>query len=253
MTRIFLGCLFTAALHPIAVEYQLDRPLDFKLGWRFLRGDEIYLQHQCSPATAAHHQRHAMDYIAAMREKLGTSSGTEALQMRLHANAQVYRNRMKFSREREAHYNATLNILTSHCGASNTTIEQQLILYLLRDEPLRTWQRVFIAEVLPGNGKRTFFSDSGKAKTAPLAPVMLSNHTPAKADRALLARLAAYLQKNGKLEEFALALARDRSFDDTGTEMLEKITGEPVAALQVKFADKPPVTGRNNTLRKLKR
>lgn len=253
MTRFFLVCLLAAAAHPIAVEYQLDKPLDFKLGWSFLRGDEIYLQHQCSPAIAARHQRHAMDYIAAMREKLGITSATEALQMRLHANAQTYRNRMKFSREREAHYNAALNILTSHCGAANTTIEQQLILYLLRDEPLRTWQRVFIAEVLPGDGKRIFFSDSGKAKAAPLGQVMLSNHTPGKADRALLARLAAYLQINGKLEGFALALARDRSFDDTGMEILERTSGEPVGALQAKFANKPPAAGRNNTLRKLKR
>lgn len=253
MTRFFLICLIAGAAHAIAVEYPLDRPLDLKLGWRFLRGDELYLQHQCSPATAARHQRHAMNYLVAMREKFGITSVIETLQMRLHANAQVYRNRMKFSREREAHYNAALNILTSHCGAPDSTIEQQLILFLLRNEPVRTWQRIFIAEVIPGNGKRIFFADSGKARAATLGQVMLSNHTPGKADRALLARLAAYLQRSGKLEEFALALARDRSFDDTGIEMLEKISGEPLGQLQAKFADKPVITGRNNTLRKLKR
>ena len=240
-------------MHPVAVEYQLDRPLDFKMGWSFRRGDEIYLQHQCAPATAARLQRHMLDYNAAMRGKFGIPLTADVLQVRLHANAQVYRNRMKFSREREGHYNATLNILTSHCGASTATIEQQLILYLLRDEPMRTWQRVFIAEVLPGNGRRNFFNDSDKAKATSLGQVMLSNHTPGKNDRALLTRLAAYLQKKDKLEEFALALARDRSFDDTGMEILEKISGEPMSELQAKLADKPSAARRNNTLRKLKR
>ena len=253
MTRIISSCLFTASLSAIAVEYNLDKPLEFKLGWSFLRTDDIYLQHQCNAATAARHRRHVLDYTATMRGKLGLASGTETLQMRLHADARMYRNRMKFSREREAHYNSARNILTSHCGASNAAIEQQLILYLLRDEPLRTWQRIFVAEVLPGNGKSNYFGDSARKEPAALAEVMLSNHTPGKADRALLARLAAFLQKSGKLQEFALALARDRSFDDTGMEILELTTGMPISALQAKLADKPVANGHNNSLRKLKR
>ncbi len=253
MIRFLLICLVTGTLHALAVEYALDKPLDLKLGWNFLRGDRIYLQHQCSPAMAARHYRHAHDFISAMQQTLRVPDLILPLQMRLHANAQTYRNRMRFSREREGHYNAALNILTSHCSASHTAIEQQLILYLLRDEPLRTWQRVFIAEVLPDQGKRVFLGDAGKVKAAPLNSVLLSNHTPAKADRAMLARLADYLQKKGKLEEFALALSRDRGFDDTGIEVLEKTSGEPLSVLQAKLADKPVATGRNNTLRKLKR
>lgn len=253
MKLFFPFLFFSGALFGIAVEYDLDRPLEFKLGWNFLRADDIYLQHQCNTATAARHQRHAVAYVATMREKLGVTTASEVLQVRLHANAQLYRNRMKFSREREGHYNASLNILTSHCGAPDAIIEQQLILYILRDEPLRKWQKIFIAEVLLGNASRPFFPGSAKAVPSPLHQVLLSNHTPEKPELATLASLARYLQKMGKLEEFTLALARDRGFDDTGMEILEKLCGEPIASLQAKLADKAAAPGRNNTLRKLKR
>lgn len=245
--------LSAGALQGIAVEYNLDKPIDFKLGWSFLLGSEIYLQHQCSTPTATQLGQHMLDYIRAVHKKLGVDSPVQPLQVRLHANAQVYRNRMRFSREREGHYNADLNILTSHCGVGHATLDQQLVLYLLRDEPLRTWQKVFIAEVLPGKGYRTLFADAAKAKPAPLESVMLSNHTPGKAERALLAKLGRYLQKTNMLEEFALALAHSRAFDDTGMEILERLTGESVAAIQTALAEKSPDKRRNNTLRNFKR
>ncbi|MFO1471167.1 MAG: hypothetical protein U1F27_09035 [Turneriella sp.] len=253
MKLFFPFLFFSGALSAIAVEYDLDRPLDFKLGWIFLRTDDIYLQHQCSAATAARHQRHAVEYIATMREKLNVTATPEVLQIRLHANAQLYRNRMKFSREREGHYNSSLNILTSHCSAPEAIIEQQLILHILRDEPLRKWQKIFIAEVLPGNAGRPFFRSSAKAVPSPLYRVLLANHTPEKPELATLASLARYLQKMGKLEEFALTLARDRGFDDTGMEILERLCGERIAALEARLIDKAAAAKRNNTLRKLKR
>ncbi len=245
--------LVNLSLQAIPVEYNLDKALEIKLGWSFRIGPGVYLQHQCSTGSAVRLQQHARDYTAMMQEKLGIPADEATLQMRLHSNAQVYRGRMRFSREREGHYNSVRDILTSHCAASNSVLNQQLLLRILRDEHLRPWQGIFIAEVLAANGSRAYFANDAKADGAPLLQTLLSNYTPGKAERATLGRLAKYLQELGQLENFAVALVRDKRYDDTGLELLEATTGESIRALQTKLTKPATNTQRNNTLRKLKR
>ncbi|MFO1527415.1 MAG: hypothetical protein U1F16_15705 [Turneriella sp.] len=243
----------SAVVHAAAVEYELDKPLDLPSGWHFLRRDDAYLQHQCSAATAERMTKRFSESSAVYRKKLSITQTRLPVQMRLYANAPIYRNKLKFSRQREGHFNARLNIISTHCGVSGTILDQQILLHVLQQQALRPWQKVFIAETLSTGANGSSFADAARGKPTTMEQVMLSNHTPGLSERAAMARLAEFLRKAGKLEDFAIALATESLSDDTGIELLERLMGMKISEF-AKDAPRPSRKAvRNNTLRSFKK
>jgi hypothetical protein len=218
--------VFSAWLLPvfgIAVEHDFDAPLDMRQKWRFIRGEDFYLQHRCGDNPG---NRWAKK-IGIWMKKTPAWPGrlpVLPLQVRLMADAAAYRQYFKFSRERHAHYNARLNLVTAYCGISPPLLREQIILQSLEGSHLRLWQKVFVAEVLAQGDterKSDHFSDSADAKPVSLQYLLLSNHRPDKPERAAMRQLARLLSSKGKLREFIQALVSETRFDDTGLEVLE--------------------------------
>lgn len=255
--RMFL-LLTAAAFNPllkppaaIAVEYELDGPLDLGRKWGFVREGNFFVQHQCGEEGG----KSAAQKIKKLLEKETPLSLVAApmrpLQVRLQAGLGAYRRAFRFSKERHAHYDERLSLITSYCGVSGAILEEHIILHRLAETPLRLWQKIFIAETLPyldtGDSTRPF-ADAAKIKPSPLRFVLLSNHRPEKSERATLRQLAAFLQKEKRIREFLSALLTWRGFDDTATEILESLFSTNIGDLEERITpgatDKTP----NNTL-----
>lgn len=227
----------TALLVPlfaIAVEYELDGPLDMKQGWKFIREEIFFVQHQCTEErgkTAAKKIRKFFEKTSPLSALKDTPAH---LQVRLLPGFDAYRRTFKFSKERRAHYDEKLALLTSYCSVSTTALEEQLVLHRLAGTRLRLWQKVFLAEIIPAP-EGSPFSDAAKVKPVPLRSLLLSNHRPEKAERATMRRLALFLQQEKKLEDFTKALIAWQGFDDTGMDILESMFSEGLRALEAKI------------------
>jgi len=191
--------------------------------WRFIRGADFYLQHRCGEKPG---QKWAGKIETWMKNTPPWPGRLIELplQVRLMADAAGYRNYFKFSRDRHAHYNARLNLVTAYCGISQALLREQIILHSLEGSHLRAWQKVFVAEILAhgdAEKKPDLFIDSTGAKPVSLVYLLLSNHRPDKPERAAMRQLAQLLSRKGKLREFIEALVSEMRFDDTGLEVLE--------------------------------
>jgi hypothetical protein len=238
------------AVSAIAVEYELDNPLDLKQKWGFVRRENFFVQHQCGEERG---KAEAARIEKLLQKELNfpESQAGRLLQVRLWPGHDAYRRAFKFSKDRHAHYGEHLNLITSYCGTASDILEEHLILYRLSAAPLRPWQKIFLAEILPYLENKSGinpFPDTARNKPKPLGYVLLSNHRPEKPERASLRRLALFLQKNKKLEEFILALLNERRFDDTGVEILEKMFPEGLKILEEKITPPDMQKTPNNTL-----
>lgn len=217
---------FPFALGAMAVEYELDPPLDLKQKWFFLKQSDFFIQHQCAASKINRIDEQVQEFLAAPKLWHLTPQPFKPLQMRIYAGAERYRSEMRFSQDRQGHFNAQRNLIVSHCNVSKTILEEQLMLYVLSKSPLRRWQKIFIAESLSRlgeKGKPVFFADAQKTERVKLRYLLLSNHAPGKKERATMRALAATLYGAQKLRTFVKLLVRDYRFDDTGAEALEKI------------------------------
>lgn len=221
-------------LEAIAVEYELDGPLDMKQKWRFIRDDNFFVQHQCSEAQG----KRAAQKIRKFFDKASPFSALKDtpahLQVRLLPGFDSYRKNFKFSKDRRAHYDERLSLITSYCSVSTVALEEQLVLHRLSGTRLRLWQKVFLAEIIPAMENNPF-SDAAKAKPVPLRTLLLSNHRPEKAERATMRKLALFLRQEKKLDDFTQALLAWQGFDDTGMDILEAMFPEGLRALEAKI------------------
>lgn len=236
--------LATAAARAIAVEYDLDKPLDSPQAWKYYRTPQFYVQHKCG-------KERLIGVIGRisrfMQDKTGQNveiDGGVPLQIRLYPNAAQYRRALRFSQYRDGHFNKRQNLVTSHCEVSATVLAEQLNLYWLADSNLRNWQRIFVAELLARMGRNsvgTAFADTGKDKPAPLMAVLLSNQTPGRAERATLRQLTLFLMERKRLEEFLTLVVEPPTLDDTGLEILEHLFPGEFPAIVERFgeANKP--------------
>ena len=235
----------------IAVEYELDAPLDMKQKWSFVRDESFFIQHQCGEEggkSAAQKIRKLLNKESPLKAIL---TPMRHLQVRLLAGLGAYRRTFRFSKERHAHYDEKLDLITSYCGVSGAILEEHIILHRLAEAPLRVWQKIFIAEMLPyldTSGKFLPFYDAAKITAKPLRYVLLSNHRPEKPERATLRQLAAFLQKEQKTREFLTALLNWRGFDDTGTEILENMFSTGIQKLEERITPAETEKNPNNTL-----
>ncbi len=237
--------IFLIPIFAIAVEYELDGPLDLKQKWGFVREEMFFLQHQCGEDRGRANAKRIKKLIGKDSPLKAVEPPMRLLQVRLLPGFDAYRRTFKFSKDRHGHYDEKISLMTSYCGASAAVLEEQLILHRLAETPLRLWQKIFIAETLPGSNP---FSDAAKVKPRPLRFVVLSNHRPEKAERATLRRLALFLQKEKKLDEFIAAIIRGRGFDDTGMEILETMFPGGLKALEERVTPPEPAKSANNTL-----
>ncbi|HRP68317.1 MAG TPA: hypothetical protein PLY93_02175 [Turneriella sp.] len=222
---LFVFSLFFS-LNAIPVEYELDKPLDFNKTGRFVHTPNLYVQHQCSATQV----KKLVQEIAEFSTKKSPLSVLDAplqpLQVRLFKNAKVYRDEFHFSKHRHAHYNERLEIVTSYCDAPFSEIEEQWILHRLAETRLRTWQKYFLAETIAHPTRA--FRETGQAKPVSFLYLFLSNHKPDNAERKTMHALFAYLMKKKVWDSFCEALLLQQNFDDTGIEIFEKLTGEPI-------------------------
>lgn len=252
MARLIVCLLaFVPALHPIAVEYDLDRPLESPGTWRFHQSSHFYAQHRCGEAQLQAIGRRIQRFLEAPEKQRAAELGP-VLQVRLYASAADYRKNLKFSKYRDGHYNRRLGIIVSYCDVPAHRLAEQMTLYALADKPLRKWQRVFLAEVIPvlaGRNLQNAFDDVGKDKPAALLPVLYSNHWPGRSERATLRLLAIHLADRQLLEPFVERLLEAAAADDTGLELLESLTEGNIAPLAESIAGAAAANG-NKTLRK---
>lgn len=250
-----LGILFAlcprAGLSAIAVEYELDQPIDLAKKWSFIRAENFFVQHQCGDERGKKQAARIANLLNNSWLSPEQKAAAPLLQVRLFAGHGVYRAAFKFSRERHGHYNERLHLATSYCGSPPGILEEQLTLHQLSVSHLRLWQKIFIAEIFPyfdGQANVNPFADAAKNKPKPLGYVLLSNHRPEKAERATLRRLALFLQKHQKLEPFLRALLAGPHGDDTGSEILEGLFGETLKNLEDKITPPEAPKNANNTL-----
>lgn len=230
--------LLLVPLLTIAVEYELDGPLDMKQKWRFVREDIFFVQHQCSEEQGKAAARKIGRFFSKPSPLSAVKETPAHLQVRLLPGFDAYRKAFKFSKDRRAHYDERLGLLTSYCAASASVLEEQLVLHRLAGTKLRFWQKVFIAEVIPllqGNNVIAPFGDAAKVKPVPLRSLLLSNHRPEKGERAAMRRLALFLQQEKKLEDFIKALVAWQGFDDTAMDILEGMFPEGLRTLEAKI------------------
>jgi hypothetical protein len=235
-----------AAARAMAVEYDLDKPLDSPQTWKYFRAPQFYVQYRCGKERISNIVARVSRF---MQDRTGQNVEIDekvALQIRLYANAVQYRRALRFSQYREGHFNARLNLVTSHCEVSAGTLAEQLNLYWLSDKALRKWQRIFVAEVLALTGRNASgaFADAAKDKPAPLLQVLLSNQTPGRAERAMLRQLTLFLIERKRLDEFLTLLIEPPTNDDTGLEVLEQLFPKEFPAILERFSE------TNRTLRK---
>jgi len=248
----FLTATFGSVLAAMAVEYDLDKPLDTYTKWRYYTNSHFYAQHRCSDGQMHLHARRIQNYLEAPAKRPEPEIGPQ-LQVRLYASAADYRRNLKFSKYRDGHYNRRLNLIVTHCDVSALLLAEQLNLHALAEKPLRKWQRIFIAETLAliarGN-VQTVFADADKDRPVALMHVLLSNHWPGRNERATLRRLALALAGRQQLEIFIERLIEPTTADDTGLETLESLfSGESRTILET-LGDGTPDTKANKTLRK---
>jgi hypothetical protein len=237
--------IFLIPLFAIAVEYELDGPLDMKQKWGFVRGENFFVQHQCGEEAGKNYTKRIKKLIEKESPLRSVEPPMRLLQVRLLPGFDSYRRTFRFSKDRHGHYDEKLSLLTSYCGAATAILEEQLILHRLAETPLRLWQKIFIAETLAWSNP---FTDATTGKPKPLRFVLLSNHRPEKAERATLRRLALFLQKGKKMDEFISALIRWRGFDDTGMEILETMFPEGLKVLEERITPAEQAKSPNNTL-----
>lgn len=247
-------CLLCCAstLAAIAVEYDLDKPLDLPGKWRYYTGAHFYAQHRCNDAQMRLHARRIENYLGAPSRESDPEIGP-LLQVRLYASAADYRRHLKFSKYRDGHFNKRLNLIVSYCDVSAILLAEQLNLHALAAKPLRKWQRVFVAELLPlVSQNRVFaaFADAEKDKRAKLLAVLLSNHWPGRTERASLRRLAILLAERQQLEVFLEKLIEPVTADDTGLETLEALFPEGIQSLLESPGEGNLDAKGNKTLRK---
>lgn len=243
LALLVTGCM--PQLDAIAVEYELDGPLDLKQKWEFVRDTNFFIQHQCGPERGKAWALKINQLFEKQTLLRQTTEAADHLQIRLFAGLGAYRKAFRFSRERQAHYNGRLKLIVSYCGAAAAIVEEQLILHMLSHAQLRAWQNFFLAETLPyleNTGQPPGFADAAKQKPKPLQQVLLSNHRPDREERATLRALTLFLFKEKKLRFFCEALLRWRGFDDTGIEILEDMFSGGIQALEKQ------ITPVNNTL-----
>jgi hypothetical protein len=248
---IVVSIAFFSALHPIAVEYDLDRPLESPASWRYYQGSHFYAQHRCGDAQLQAIGRRIQRFLEAPEKQRSAELGP-VLQVRLYASAADYRKNLKFSKYRDGHFNRRLGIIVSYCDVPAQRLAEQMTLFALADKPLRKWQRVFLAEILPvlaGRHLQNAFGDVGKDKPAALLPVLYSNHWPGRSERATLRLLATHLADRQLLEPFVERLLEASGADDTGRELLESLTTGDIGQLADSIAGTAVPNG-NKTLRK---
>jgi len=245
-----LGCASTLAA--VAVEYDLDKPLDSPAKWRYYTNSHFYAQHRCGDAQMRLHARRIENYLGAPSRESEPEIGP-LLQVRLYASAADYRRTLKFSKYRDGHYNKRLNLIVAYCDVSAILLAEQLNLHALAQKPLRKWQRVFIAELLPlVSQNRVFgaFADAEKDKQAKLLAVLLSNHWPGRSERATLRRLAILLAERQQLEAFMQKLIEPVTADDTGLETLEALFPDGIQSILESPGEGSSGAKGNKTLRK---
>lgn len=218
--------LFATGISAQPVESIMDRPLDLAQRWSFYRDKTVYVQHQCSATRAREIAVTAQKFFESAAAHLERRELALPLQLRIYADAEQYRRKLRFSRYREAHFNPSLVLVTAHCGISAAALEEQLGLFYLADAGLRTWQRLLLAEALPRFGRLERFrlkTDKPAKKRASLLQVLLSDHPLESHERQTLAALVARLACRGKLKDFLIGLYRDRAADGTGLDTLEAL------------------------------
>lgn len=234
--------LVPCALGALAVEYELDGPLDLKQRWQFLRRPDFFVQHQCPPPKLARIDEQVQEFLIAPKLWRLTPVPQKPLQLRVYASAEKYRNEMHFSQDRQGHFNIQRNLVVTHCNAPRTILDEQLMLYALSTSRLRQWQRIFIAETLPRleeKARPAFFSDAAKEPSAKLRYLLLSNHVPGKGERATMRALAHLLWEEGELRRFVKLLVAGSKSDDTGIEALEKIFSKNIKTIEKQMQKEP--------------
>lgn len=230
-----LVILVPCALGALAVEYELDGPLDLKQRWQFLRRPEFFVQHQCAAPKLARIDEQVQEFLAAPKLWRLTPVPQKPLQMRIFATAEKYRAELHFSPERQGHFNIQRNLIVSHCNVPKVILDEQLMLYALSTSHLRQWQKIFIAETLPRAEEKlkpAFFPEVEKVHMVKLRYLLLSNHVPGKKERATMRLLANVLWEQGELRRFLKLLVAGSKSDDTGTEALEKIFAKSIKTIE---------------------
>lgn len=235
----FLLVLVPFAISALAVEYELDGPLDLKQRWQFLRRSDFFVQHQCAAPKLARIDERVQEFLLAPKLWRLTPIPQKPLQLRIYAQAEKYRAELHFSQDRQGHYNMQRNLIVTHCNVPKLILDEQLMLYALSTSRLRQWQKIFIAETLPRleeNARPVFFPEAEKEQMMKLRFLMLSNHVPGKRERATMRYLANFLWEQGELRRFLKLLVADSKSDDTGIEALEKIFSKSIKTIEKEIA-----------------
>ncbi len=251
LTSLFAVLFAAASLNPLAVEYDLDRPLESVSAWRYYQSSHFYAQHRCSDGQLQAVARRIQLYLSAPQKETEAELGP-VLQVRLYASAVDYRKNLRFSKYRDGHYNRRLNMIVTYCDVAAQRLAEQLTLHSLADRPLRKWQRIFLAEamsVIARGSLQSAFSDVADDKPAALMHVLYSNHWPGRSERATLKLLTRYLAERQKLEAFVQLLLEPTGTDDTGFEALESLIADDLPGLH-QAIENPDKTNGNKTLRK---
>jgi hypothetical protein len=251
---IVLFLIATRSLWVIAVEYQIDPPLDLTHKWKFARHADYYVQHQCSQRNIDLVTIALRDALTSLELRFGKIILKTPLQLRFFANAHEYRKAHHFSRSRDGHFNPILNIVSTHCFVAKELFTETLVLYYLAGTNLRPWQRIFAAETLRFADDRTkvdSFTDAKRENPELLTNVLLSNYTPGIRERATLRQLAELLATRGRLSEFLTLLIAKPQADDTGIDLLESILGTDIRDIQNALLTSEKAS--NNTLRNLRK
>ena len=248
---LLVALFAVAALQPIAVEYDLDRPLESVTAWRYYLGSHFYAQHRCSDGQLQAVARRIQLFLSAPQKEAAAELGP-VLQVRLFASAADYRKNLRFSKYRDGHFNRRLNMVVTYCDVPAQRLAEQLTLHSLADRPLRKWQRVFLAEamsVIARGSLQSAYTDVANEKPTALMQVLYSNHWPGRSERATLKLLTRYLAERQKLEAYVELLLEATGTDDTGLEALERVIADDLAGLNQNI-ENPGKTNGNKTLRK---
>ncbi|MCX7632447.1 MAG: hypothetical protein N2Z22_03835 [Turneriella sp.] len=209
----------------MAVESERDAPLDLGANWQFYRKTGVYLQHQCHYKVAQKLAGSAERLLLYALSVFRRPTPLPPLQIRLFDTPLSYRQALRFSAKRNAHYNPRHLLVTTHCQIAEKEFLEQVGLFYFDGSGLRTWQRILLAEALPllKEGKPVEIQAAKGSKPAPLLHLLLSDHPLNGGERAALSAFVRYLNHKQKLEEFLRKLYYHNGDDDTGLDILEQL------------------------------
>jgi len=218
---------FTSVAHAAVLESAVTPPIRAKDKWKFLRKAEYFIQHRCAPKKIQRIDAWVEDIFAA---KETAPFAVPPLQIRLYASQTEYRRAMLFSNARTAHYSEDRQMLLSSCSIDRVALAEHIFFHAVAAKNLRPWQKIFIAESLAR--KDNFFNDAEKKHPSTLRKLLFSNHQPEARERAAMRQLATALDEEGLLRPFIAQLLDNRTGDDTGLEILEKLFPEGLKNLE---------------------